>query len=145
MQLSGKDDSGNEAGNAEKDLAPIAFVDNSSISVSTNASMKQQDIVLANKNQNLATFIVKPANKAASANLDKLVFTLDANLKALVAKHVAAGLSADDLFEVIIGDNDKADNLELKNSNATLEVTDLNKDIEGEVKVTVNFLEKLET
>jgi hypothetical protein len=38
--------------------------------------MKQQDVVLANKNQNLATFIVKPANKATTANLDSFEFVL---------------------------------------------------------------------
>jgi ADP-glucose pyrophosphorylase len=68
--------------------------------------MKQQDIVLANKNQNLATFIVKPANKATSANLDKFVFTFD-NFDSLLNSAAYKDLNAEDLFEVLIGENEK--------------------------------------
>ncbi len=141
IQLSGKDDAGNDAGNAEKSLAPMSFVANSSITVSTNASMKQQDIVLANKNQNLATFIVKPANKASTADLDQLDFNLE-GFDALLTS-----ANADDYFEVLIW-GVEADNVDFwwttANPDKTkLVVSDINTDIEWETKVEVNFIEKL--
>ncbi len=135
VQLSWKDDSWNDAGFASKDLAPISFVDNSSISVTTNAAMKLQDVVLANKNQNLATFIVKPTNKSTTANLDSLEFTIDSNLSWLITT-----TDADDYFEVKIG-NETADNLSLDGT--TLTVSDLNIDITENTQVTVTFKEKL--
>jgi hypothetical protein len=76
--------------------------------------MKKQDVVLANKNQNLATFIVKPANKASSANIDSLEFILNAKLDALAtAAGLVAGTNEDDYFEVKIGGKNGtvADNL----------------------------------
>ena len=137
VQLSGKDDSGNDAGFADKDLAPMAFVDNSSISIATNASMKQQDVVLANKNQNLATFIVKPANKATTANLDSFEFVLSGWLSGLNT----TSLEADDYFEVKVG-TEIVDNLSLAAN--TLRADDINIDITADTQVTVTFKEKLE-
>jgi hypothetical protein len=99
--------------------------------------MKLQDVVLANKNQNLATFIVKPTNKSTTANLDSLEFALSANLTSLIA-----GTEADDYFEVKIG-NETADNLSLNGAKDTLTVSDLNIDITSDTQVTVSFKEKL--
>ena len=145
IQLAGKDDNGNDAGDASKDLAPIAFVDNSSVNVSTNANMKKQDVVLANKNQNLATFIVKPANKASSATLDSLEFILDTNLHNLVNAGIAGGTDADEYFEVKIGGQNGtvADSLSYNAVSKTLTVSDINMDIDGETEVSVTFKEKL--
>ena len=145
--LSGKDDAGNNAGNANKALAPMSFVKADSVNVSTNASMKQQDVVLADKNQNLATFIVKPANKASVANLDTLAFSLnDLNendaLDELVVELMGANTDIDDIFEVLINGK-TADNLWYLNG--VLTVSDINTDIEGETKVEVNFKEELTT
>ena len=133
LYLAGKDDADNDAGNANKDLAPMSFVENSSINVSTNASMKQQDVILANKGQNLATFNVKPANKASTANLDKLVFTLE-------GFDIPADADLEDYFELSVG-NDTDNNMSLNGSELT--VSDIDIDITAETKVALNYVEKL--
>jgi hypothetical protein len=81
-------------------MAPMAFVDKSSINVVTNDTMKKQDIVLANKNQNLATFNVKSSNKDSKAKLETLKFELDGYLDELVE----AGICTDveDCIEVAV-------------------------------------------
>jgi hypothetical protein len=65
------------------------------MNVSTNSSMKTEDIVLTEKNQSLAKFIAKPANSASDAILDDLVFTWP------TAITTCTSMSSDD-FQVLI-------------------------------------------
>jgi sporulation protein YlmC with PRC-barrel domain len=94
--------------------------------------MKLQDVVLTNKDQNLATFIVKPTNKSTTAYLSSLEFSLGTKFPSIS--------NADDYFEVKIG-NEIADNLSIDGT--TLTVSDINIDITTDTQVTVTYKEKL--
>jgi sporulation protein YlmC with PRC-barrel domain len=134
----GKDDAGNDAGNIDKAMAPMAFVNKATVNVASNDSMKKQDIVLANKDQNLATFIVKPSNKDGTAKLETLEFDLSANLATLVTT-----TDAEDFFEVAVGNKNGETDHTYKISGTKLTVEDIDIDISEETKVAVNFKEKL--
>jgi hypothetical protein len=102
--------------------------------------MKKQDIVLANKDQNLATFIVKPSNKDGTAKLETLEFTLSQNLANLIPSNA----DIEDYFEVAVGNkNGETDHTYKLNGTTGLTVSDIDIDISEETKVVVNFKEKL--
>ena len=137
LTLKWVDDQDNEAWTKTKPMAPMSFVDSSSVTVSTNAAMKQQDVVLAGTEKSMARFIVKPANKASTADLDTLVF----DLEWFDAYQFSADKDAEDYFDVLIG-GVSVDGLEFASA-TTLEVTDLDKEISGETEVEVVFTSDL--
>ena len=136
--LKGKDDAGNDAGNADKAMAPMSFVGKSTINVVTNDTMKKQDIVLANKNQNLATFNVKSSNTSSTAKLESLLFDVDDNLLSLIPTNA----DPEDYFEVAVW-TDSDHTYALNRTAKQLEVSDINTDIKEATKIAVNFKEKL--
>jgi O-succinylbenzoate synthase len=76
-------------------MVKMTFVTAEGITVSTNNSMRADDLILTDSNQEIAAFIVKPSNKSSVANLDKLVFN--------VADYVGSlptNANADEYFEV---------------------------------------------
>jgi hypothetical protein len=55
-------------------MVKMAFVDSEGITVTTNSAMRSKDVILTDSDQEIASFLVKPSNKASTANLDRLVF-----------------------------------------------------------------------
>ena len=78
LQMGGTDENTNDTYSSTVNCAKINFVDASSVTVTTNASMKTSDVILANKDQIVAHTIVKPANKATSANISSM--TIESSL-----------------------------------------------------------------
>jgi hypothetical protein len=57
-------------------MAKIAFVGADSITVSTSAAAKKQDLVLASDNQVMSWFVVEPDKKSTESTIDDVVFNI---------------------------------------------------------------------
>ena len=135
LRLNGEDLNNNPVSTNAVALAKVRFVWSESITVTTNASIKAQDLVLAQSDQIIGEFIVKPANKASEAILDILEFDVSG-----YCEDLEEGESADDYFEILVGTTPVED-LEL--ADGELSAEDINIKITGEQKVSVKYKKDL--
>ena len=123
LYLIWEDDNGAEAGTKSKDTADLKIVAAEAMNVTTESSMRLQDIVLTEKNQSLAKFKAKPANSASSSILDDLVFEWT------TALNTPTSMSSDD-FDVLIDWKDAGGDVELSADGKKLTVSNIGKEID---------------
>ncbi|MBQ7074755.1 hypothetical protein IJM86_07085 [bacterium] len=137
VQLKGEDTNGNDVNSSAVEMVNMEFVDSQAITVTTNAAIKEQDIILANSNQTVAKFLVKPGNKAETATLDTLTMEVG-------SFDLPASANFDDYFRLTIGGTE-ADNVEIQGDGASAIITveDLNENVKGEVEVELVYKKEL--
>jgi len=108
IALYGEDANNNEVKTSPVKMATIDFVDMNNITITNNAATKQKDVVLSDKDQVVANFIVKPSNKAESAIISTV------SLSGIVSNTTKSDLVEDD-FIVRINGTDYADELNYDN------------------------------
>jgi hypothetical protein len=120
--LKGEDENNNEISTTAVNMIKMSFVDNESITVSTNAAMKAKDVILTDSDQEVAAFIVKPGNKSSSATVSELRFDVSDYVEA------DSTVDAEEYFEVRLG---KDNTLDIEFTDEGLLVAeDINKSIE---------------
>ena len=135
IQLKGEDENNNDISTTAVNMIKMSFVDNESITVSTNAAMRAKDVILTDSDQEVAAFIVKPGNKSSSATVSELRFD--------VSSYVSGDttMDAEEYFEVRLGKDDTLD-IEFTDD-GLLVAEDINKPIEWETTVTVVYKKDL--
>ena len=77
VALIGYDSEYNEIGKETfKETVELKFVTANAVTVMSNSAIKSNDVILNNRNQVVASFIVKPSNNAESAEFDSMVLSL---------------------------------------------------------------------
>ena len=139
VQLKWLDENDNDVTTTAVNTVKISFVDSESITVTTNSTMKAKDVILTDSDQEVASFIVKPSNKASKANVDRLEFDVTDYVSWYT---INSSTDPDEYFEVKVGKNDTLD-LEFNAAGTWLVADDINIDIEWETNVTVVFKKEL--
>lgn len=133
------DGNDNDADVSPENTTKIRVVASQGVTVTSNAAVKANTLVLSETDQALAHFIVKPANKATSAEIDTIAFNVDVDVTGITPQNV------DSFFKIIIGKGNSATTVDnLKFDGTTLSAEDISETINGETEVTLVYKKDLE-
>lgn len=134
IEINGEDENGNPVNSTSAETVTMKYVGSQAVTVATNAAMKAKDIILADKNQEVAKFYVSPEKEGTTATIDEIVF-------AISGFGTTATDDIDSIFQIKLG-NDVLDNIAFSGDN-TIVAKDVNTTINGDTTVTLVYKKQL--